>query len=333
VRAVDFDKDGDLDLFVGGRFDPQTYGAPVSSYLLENKGQNKYDIYPAPFLTNIGMVTDAAWADIDQDGWQDLIVLGEWMPIKIFINKEGKFTDETASYGLSGTLGLWSTLKIADINGDGKMDLLAGNVGHNSFYRSGTRVYLNDFDRNGYADQIFCHKLNDNYYPIVDRDELLAQLPSLKSKILYFKDYGPASITDLFEAESLEAAHILDIQHTATTLFLNIGGKFIPQELPAEIQYSNVSAIQVLDVDKDGIMDMLLGGNQYLVKPQFGRQDASLGWLVYGRRTKEGEYGFGAIESLGIEGQIRDFSVLPYKDKFILVTAINNNNVLFHEIP
>ncbi|WP_026809163.1 VCBS repeat-containing protein [Arenibacter latericius] len=333
VQAVDIDNDGDLDLFIGGRFNPQTYGSPVTSYILENLGQNKYALYNAPELENIGMVTDAAWVDINQDGWQDLIVVGEWMPIKIFINEEGKFIDQTASYGLSNTTGMWSTLKIADINGNGKKDILAGNIGQNSFYKPGTRLYLNDFDRNGFAEQIICHKLNDNYYPIVDRDELIAQLPELKNKLLFYKDYAKATMTDIFEKEHLDKAYKLDLQVTASSLFLNNGDHFIQKELPPEIQYSNVSAIAVMDINKDGVMDILLGGNQYLVKPQFGRLDASKGWMVIGQSKEENDFGFGDVKPLGIPGQIRGFQLIPYKEKQLLLTAINNNDLLFHEVP
>ncbi|MCM4166883.1 hypothetical protein DHD08_04210 [Arenibacter sp. H213] len=333
VKAVDFDNDGDMDLFVGGRFNPNVYGTPVSSYILENLGQNKFSLYNAPVLENLGMVTDAAWVDIDQDGWQDLIVLGEWMPIQIFINKKGKFINQTETYGLANSTGMWSTLKITDINGDGKMDILAGNIGHNSFYKPGTRLYLKDFDENGFAEQIICHKLNNNYYPIVDRDELIAQLPELKNKMLFYKDYATATITDLFDKESLMEAYKIDLQITATSLFLNKGKHFKQKELPPEIQYSNVSAIEVMDINKDGVMDVLLGGNQYLVKPQFGRLDASKGWEVLGQNLEKNNYSFGKVKPLGIQGQIRNFKLVPYKGKQLLLTAINNNHLLFHEAP
>ena len=333
VQAVDFDNDGDLDLFVGGRFNPQLYGSPVSSYILENLGDNKYSLYKAPVLENLGMVTDAAWVDINEDGWQDLIVLGEWMPIKIFINEKGNFVDKTEAYGLANTTGMWSSLKVGDINGDGKMDILAGNVGLNSLYKPDTRLYLNDFDQNGFAEQLICYKIDNDYYPIVDRDELIAQLPDLKSKMLFYKDYATATMSDLFDKERLEEAYKLDLQLTTSSLFLNQGTRFIRQELPPETQYSKVSAIEIMDYNKDGVPDILLGGNQYLVKPQFGRLDASKGWLVLGKKSGKQDYHFGKVESLGIPGQIRNFKLAPYKGRQLLITTINNNNLLFHEVP
>ncbi len=333
VQAVDFDNDGDLDLFIGGRFNPQLYGSPVSSYILENLGDNKYSLYKAPVLENLGMVTDAAWVDINEDGWEDLIVLGEWMPIKIFINEKGNFVDKTEAYGLANTTGMWSSLKVGDINGDGKMDILAGNVGLNSLYKPDTRLYLNDFDQNGFAEQLICYKIDNDYYPIVDRDELIAQLPDLKSKMLFYKDYATATMSDLFDKERLEEAFKLDLQLTTSSLFLNQGTRFIRQELPPETQYSKVSAIEIMDYNKDGVPDILLGGNQYLVKPQFGRLDASKGWLVMGRKSGKQDYHFGKVTSLGIPGQIRNFKLAPYKGRQLLITTINNNNLLFHEVP
>ncbi len=333
VQAVDFDNDGDLDLFVGGRFNPQLYGSPVSSYILENLGDNKYSLYKAPVLENLGMVTDAAWVDINEDGWEDLIVLGEWMPIKIFINEKGNFVDKTEAYGLANTTGMWSSLKVGDINGDGKMDIFAGNVGLNSLYKPDTRLYLNDFDQNGFAEQLICYKIDNDYYPIVDRDELIAQLPDLKSKMLFYKDYATATMSDLFDKERLEEAFKLDLQLTTSSLFLNQGTRFIRQELPPETQYSKVSAIEIMDYNKDGVPDILLGGNQYLVKPQFGRLDASKGWLVMGRKSGKQDYHFGKVTSLGIPGQIRNFKLAPYKGRQLLITTINNNNLLFHEVP
>ncbi|PIF01060.1 MAG: hypothetical protein CR994_03185 [Maribacter sp.] len=332
VIATDYDHDGDNDLFVGGRFNPEIYGPPISSYLLKNKGSGGFEIVDQKEFTNMGMVTDAAWSDINADGWEDLVITGEWMPIKIFINREGVLTDETKTYGLDRSDGMWSSLKITDIDNDGDMDIIGGNIGENSFHKPGNRMFIKDFDGNGSAEQIICHKIKDKYFPIVDRDELISQLPSLKTKFLYFKDYATASIEDIFTEEDLENAKVLDINMVATTLFINSDGTFIEHKLPPELQYSNISAIEIVDADQDGIKDLIFGGNQYLVKPQFGRQDASKGWLVLGQLDKEKDYSAKNIESLGIKGQIRNFSLLTNKNKTILITAINNEEIEFHEI-
>ncbi|MCJ7465642.1 MAG: VCBS repeat-containing protein [Maribacter sp.] len=332
VTAADFDKDGDLDLFVGGRYNPELYGEPTSSILLQNNGNNDFSIADQSVMQNLGMVTDASWTDINGDDWPDLVVTGDWMPIKLFINHSGTLKDESESFGLAHSNGMWSALKIADIDGDGDIDFIAGNVGHNSLYKEGMRLYLKDFDGNGFAEQIICYKIDDAYYPIVDRDELIAQIPSLKGKLLYYKDYGTATCSDLFGAENLKDAKILDLNKVGSTLFLNTGNHFEGVELPREIQYSNVDAIEVMDVNKDGVLDIILGGNQYLVKPQFGRMDASNGWLVLGNLSSEQKYGYKSVKDLGINGQIRNFAFLPYQSKLLLLTAINDDDFQIYDI-
>jgi len=333
VASTDYDKDGLVDIFVGGRFDPELYGTPVSSYLFKNNGEAKFEVSNQAVLNNLGMVTDATWADVNNDGWQDLIVVGEWMAIKIFINKNGVLTDETNSYGLSDSQGMWAALKVVDIDADGDIDIIGGNIGGNSFYRPGVRMYIKDFDDNGFAEQIICHKFAGRYHPIVDRDELISQLPGLKNKLLFFKDYASASIEDIFGPEGLKDAYVVDLDRVETTLFLNSNGKFISKELPSEIQYSNVTAVEVFDTDHDGVKDIILGGNQYLAKPQFGRLDASKGWLVKGMLNKNNDYTFKKVKSLGIDGQIRNFAILLYQNKKLLLTAINDEEIQFHEIP
>jgi hypothetical protein len=332
VATTDFDNDGDLDLFVGGRFDPELYGTAVSSYILVNKGENRFEIADQKELIDLGMVTDATWSDINGDGWEDLIVLGEWMPIKIFINKQGILFDETASFDLNNSNGMWSSLIVSDLDNDGDMDILGGNIGKNTYYKSGLRMYIKDFDGNGFAEQIICHNINGKYYPIVDRDELISQLPGLKNKFLYFKDYATATIEDLFTKDELLDAMVLEVDMVETTLFINKNGKFTKHHLPSEVQYSNISAIEILDADNDGVKDFVLGGNQYLIKPQFGRQDASKGWLVLGQLDQAQKYSTKNVKSLGIKGQIRNFALLPYKHKTILLTAINNEEIIFREI-
>ncbi len=332
VAANDFDKDGDLDLFIGGRFNPELYGLKVSSLILKNNGENNFEILDQVELENIGMVSDAAWGDINADGWDDLIIAGEWMPIRVFINNNGALTEETSEYGFDNYSGMWTSIKITDIDNDGDQDIIGGNIGKNSFYKPGTRMYIKDFDRNGFAEQIICHNINGSYFPIVDRDELISQLPKLKTKFLYFKDYANATINDIFTEKDLKGAQISDINVVESSLFINSGGTFTKYALPPEAQYSNVSAIEIIDADQNGIKDILLGGNQFFVKPQFGRQDASKGWLVLGQLNNEKKYVPIKIESLGIQGEIRNFKILPYNNKTLLLTAMSNDEVRFHEI-
>ncbi|MGB0879278.1 MAG: VCBS repeat-containing protein [Polaribacter sp.] len=326
VSIYDFDQDGDNDIFVGERFKVTTYGIPANGYLLENKGNNTYKISDQTALESLGLITDSAWEDINNDRTKDLIVSGEWMPITIFINKNGKLINKTKEFGFANSSGFWKTFKMVDIDADGDVDIIAGNKGENTFFKAPMRMYISDFDSNGTIEQIICYKKNNNYYPIVDRDELVAQIANLKQKLLYYKDYANATISSIFSKEQLKNAIIKDIHTVQTTAFINNGNTFTANKLPNEIQYSNVAAIETLDLNNDGNIDILFGGNQYLVKPQFGRQDASQGWLLYGNNDKNI---FGKVVSLQIKGQIRDFKFSKINQKKYILTAINNDSLKF----
>lgn len=327
VNVYDYDQDGDEDVFIGERFEVETYGIPTSGYILKNNGDNTFEISTPQALQGIGLITDAAWEDFNNDGIKDLIVVGEWMPISIFINKKGELINKTSDFGLENTSGYWKSLKLADVNNDGAIDIIAGNKGTNTFFKPYARMYISDFDNNGTKEQIICYKKGDNYYPILDRDELITQLPGLKQKLLYYKDYANADMATIFTEEQLKRTTIVDVNTVETTLFLYKNSIFKPQKLPSEIQYSNVDAIDVLDVNNDGSLDIFFGGNQFLVKPQFGRQDASNGWLVLGDKTLT----FSVI-SLQINGQIRDLKAIIIDNKQYLLAAINNNKLKFYEV-
>lgn len=324
VSVYDFDQDGDNDIFVGERFKVSTYGIPVNGYLLENKGNNKYEISNQSALENLGLITDSAWEDVNNDGVKDLIVSGEWMPISIFINNNGKLVNKTKEFGLANTSGFWKTFTTVDIDADGDLDIIAGNKGENTFFKAPIRMYVSDFDDNGTIEQLICYKKNNSYYPIVDRDELVAQIASLKQKLLYYKEYAKATMSSIFSKEQLEKATIRDIEMTQSVIFINKKNRFTAKKLLNEIQYSNVAAIETLDINNDGNLDILFGGNQYLVKPQFGRQDASQGWLLYGNKNKNS---FGKALSLQIKGQIRDFNISKTNGKTHILTAINNDSL------
>ncbi|MFC4722461.1 VCBS repeat-containing protein [Geojedonia litorea] len=328
VSIYDFDQDGDNDIFIGERFKVETYGIPTSGYILENKGNNIFEFSDQESLKSIGLITDSAWEDFNNDGIKDLIVVGEWMPISIFINQNGILENKTKSFGLEQTSGFWKTFELADVDGDGDLDIVAGNKGENTFFKDGTRAYVSDFDNNGTIEQIICHKIDGKYYPIADRDELVAQIASLKQKLLFYKDYENATIDAIFNKEQLAKAIVLDVNTVKTSLFINNGNAFSIQVLPHEIQYSNVEAIIVSDINLDGNTDIIFGGNQYLVKPQFGRQDASRGWLVYG--DNQGQ--FKKVIRLNIKGQIRDFSMPKINAKRFLLTTLNNDSLKFYEV-
>tara|TARA_R110000796_G_scaffold250788_4_gene380717 strand:- start:80070 stop:83336 length:3267 start_codon:yes stop_codon:yes gene_type:complete len=331
VTPIDYDLDGDLDLFVGERYNPEVYGIPGSGFVLTNDGNNKFSLTYQKDLENIGMITKAEWVDLNGDKFPDLVISGEWMPISILINKNGTLINQTASYNLDKSIGLWTALKLDDIDDDGDIDIIAGNIGENSFYKKGTTLFINDFDNNGRMEQIICQKINGKYYPILDKDELISQMPLLKRKLLYYKDYANADMTIIFSPEILENSLKFEMDIASSTIFINNGSSFSPLKLPSEVQYSTVYAIDIFDANNDGTKDIFFGGNQNLIKPQFGKLDASKGWLLFGEKTQS-DYKFKKIEPLNIPGQIRAFKIITQNNKSILTTSINNNFLSFYEI-
>ena len=326
VASADFDLDGDIDLFVGERFKTNLYGLPGSGYLLENNGNGQFSLVENNKLSDIGMITDASWTDINNDDSPDLVLLGEWMSVKIFTNTDGVLEDETEKYNLSNTSGLWTSIHLEDIDKDGDQDIIAGNIGHNNFYEPNMRMYINDFDKNGFKEQIICKQIEGKYYPIADKDELISQIPMLKKDFLYYQDYADAEITTIFDSDAIKASAIYDLQMLESTVFLYEGGKFKPVALPNEIQYAPVYSITSEDVNNDGLTDLFFGGNQYLVKPQFGRYDASNGWAIFGPFSEE----LKSVISLNIKGQIRDLKWIDYKNEKILIAIKNNEKTSFH---
>lgn len=330
VKAADFDNDGDLDLFVGEGFKTNVFGEPCSGYILENDGLGNFNSLKNKSLEDIGLISDASWSDLNGDGWQDLIISGEWMPIKIFINQNKKLVDKTNSYGLSESSGLWSSMLVQDIDNDGDVDLIAGNIGLNNFFEPNMRMYIADFDGNGFKEQIICKKKGDNFYPIIDKDELISQIPSLKKRLLYYKDYAKANMKSIFSQKALKKSYFVDLKMLNSTVFLNENDKFTPQNLPKGIQYAPVYAITSTDINKDGYIDLFFGGNQYLVKPQFGSYDASMGWALLGPLDSELENS--EVLPMNINGQIRSLKWINYKNKKILIALINDEKIKFYTI-
>jgi len=218
LTAADFDNDGDTDLFVGERYQVETYGKDGQGFILRNDGAGNFTEEAPEVFSNIGMLTEAKHFDLNKDGLEDIIVVGEWMSPKVFINVQGAFNEAKESYGLLKDTGLWASLEIADLNADGHQDLVIGNIGENSFYKKGMKMFVKDFDENGTAEQIMTYHENGADYPILDRDELFKQIPSLKKKYLYYKDYANANMTDLFGADVYQTALIKEL-HVLSSAF------------------------------------------------------------------------------------------------------------------
>ena len=332
VSALDYNQDGYMDLFVGERFGVQLYGLKGNGHLFINQGKNRFIEKEQAELKSLGMITDSKIADFNNDGWQDLVVVGDWMPVSIYLNQEGKtLKKSTQEYGLSATNGLWNTVEVTDINADGILDIIAGNLGTNTFFEPDMQMFINDFDGNGSYEQIICKQQNGRYYPIVDKDEMIAQLPQLKKKMVYYKEYGTASMADLFSAESLENSWKYQLNTTETSLFLGKEqGGFEKIQLPEEIQYSTTYAIHLQKV-KEKRGRLFFGGNQYLVKPQFGRYDASKGWeLAF--TTNNNQIIWEAPKSMNIRGQIRAIRPLKTLQNNILLVGLNNAQLYEYEI-
>jgi len=340
VVAADYDNDDDMDLFVGGRLVTFLYGVPANGYILNNDGKGNFTEISkqvAPGLTGLGMITDAAWTDIDGDADTDLVIVGEYMPIKIFIQEGGKFVDKTADAGLDKSNGWWNRIKPSDLDNDGDIDFVVGNHGLNSRFRASVDhpvcMYINDFDQNGTVEQIICTYTSDKSYPMVLRHDLISQIPSLKKKYLKYESYQGQTISDIFTPEQLKNAKKLDANEFATSLLVNDGkGKFVLKHLPPEAQLSPMYGIEIKDIDGDGNQDILLGGNLYRTKPEVGRYDASFGTYLKGD-GKTNFISIGSKESgFKIDGEVRDFiSIKTSKGDLILASRNNNSVVVLKE--
>ena len=324
IAVGDVNQDGYLDLIIGERFDLKTYGKKASMHLFINQGKGKFSKKLIPEFDQIGMITDLEITDINRDGWPDLVSSGEWMPLSIWINSNGGFLNKTNEYGLSQTNGLWNTLLVKDLNGDQIPDIIGGNLGTNSFFKPGMKLFLNDFDQNGTEEQIICQLINQKYYPIVDKDELISQLPNLKKKIVKYENYANASVEDLFSTTQLEEGQISELNTLKSAVFLSTAEGYISHELPSEIQYAPVYAIAQIDkgIPSKGVL--FFGGNQFLVKPQFGRYDASKGWVV-DYSINQNKIVFESPKILGVSGQIRQLKIVNSQSRKQLLIGINDN--------
>jgi len=339
VEPCDFDSDGDIDLFVGGRLVPFAYGLPASGYLLENDGKGKFrdvTVVRAPGLAETGMITDMCWADIDSDGDYDMTIVGDWMPVKIFINEKSAFSDISARAGLAKTSGWWHTIVAKDLNGDGLTDFIAGNHGLNSFLKASEArpvvMYVNDFDLNGSVEQMICTWFGDSLYPYVLRDDLLKQLPSLSAKYPKYSDYAGQTAPDIFGEDILNRSVKLEAVLLQSCVLMNGGNcTFSVSPLPAEAQFTPLYAVVAGDFNNDGICDILTGGNQYRSKPFSGINGAGYGLLMTGTEEGKWEAVSPAVSGISVRGEVRDIKMITIEGRKVVAFIRNNDSIVLLE--
>lgn len=335
----DLNGDGQPDIFIGGRVAKQFPLSP-RSYLLKNNHGHFTDVTAAvcPALSRAGMVTAAKWVDFDKDGRPDLVLAGEWMPIRFFKNNDGHLTEFTASTGLGDMQGQWRSLALADVDSDGDLDLIAGNLGLNCEYAAAPStpmdLFAADLDGNGSIDPVFCYYIKNedgsrSSYPAVSRKKLAEQVPFIKKKFLYTQDYTHARFSDIYTKRPGDSLLHLSCTETRSGWLENKGkGKFVFHPLPAEAQFAPVNAILCWDFDLDGKVDLLLAGNEYQAEVTRGRYDASYGCFLKGDGRGGFSYSSGAVNGLILQGDIKSMALLPAaKGGSLLLAAANNDSL------
>ncbi|UBM59345.1 VCBS repeat-containing protein [Marinilongibacter aquaticus] len=288
VKAADYDKDGDVDLFVGSRVVPGMYPLTPTSFLLVNNGNAFQMETPtrAPDLEKVGMVTDAVWEDLDEDGDLDLIVTGEWMGIYVFENQNNKLVLSSKTDNLSQTKGWWNSVLVADVDGDGDKDIVAGNLGLNSKYKASPEkpfhVFANDYDYNGIVDVVLATYYGEKLVPVRNRVSLIQQIPVLGKQNPSFKEYAHKNLHELF-GEDLDKATHLEAYEFRSGIFLNDGEEhFTFEPFENALQIAPINTILFDDFDKDGIKDLLMAGNNFLTETETTRNDAGRGFFLKG---------------------------------------------------
>jgi hypothetical protein len=338
------DGDGDMDIFAGGRVSLGIFPQPPRSYILRNDHGKFTDVTDAicPALRNPGLINAAIWADIDNDHKPDLILAGDWMPIRIFKNNGGAMTEMTGPNGLGALPGFWRSLALADINHDGHPDIIAGNLGLNqSFHISAeqpAQLIAKDFDGNGIVEPVFCYYIKDNQgkyqlSPGISRDLWAKQMPVIKKTFDKNELYAKARMDLVFSKEMMDGINVLDCKEVRSGWFENDGkGSFSFHPFPRMAQVAPVNAIVCTDIDGDGNADLILAGNEYQAAVTTGRYDASYGLLL----TGDGKGGFKMISPVSsgliLDGDVRDLKLIKAGGRRFLVAAVNDEKMRVFQI-
>jgi len=339
VCSADFNKDGYPDIFAGGRIIPGKYPESPKSYLLLNDGQGKFLNATENFLpelSSIGMVTDATCSDINGDGFEDLIIVGECLPIQVFINQSGNgFKNETSRWLRDSPHGLWSSLAKGDFDNDGDMDLIVGNYGLNSQLRASKAepmtLYYGDFDDNGSVDPLMVRYVQGEPFPFASRDELLDQMYGMRSKFTDYASYSNAKIEDILSKSQLKSAQTLTVNELKTMYLENTGSGFKIHELPVEAQFAPVYSIGVTDFDDDGNLDFILGGNQTYTRLRIGVMDANYGQVFLGDGRGQFSYLPQQKSGLSIKGDVKSILSLDLNNSKYLLFGLNNQGIVAYQ--
>ncbi len=326
VASADVDQDGDLDLFIGGAVLPYNYPLSSPSHLLLNNGDGTFKKDSNQVFNFAGIVSSVKWINLNGDAYPDLVVAGEWMPIQFYENQKGKLTKvEASTFQASG---LWNTIHAADFDQDNDLDLVVGNFGYNSQWSASPseplQLYYGDFDANRSVDPILCYYVGGQSYPFVSREDLTNQMPPVKRNFNYFKDYANAQITDVLSPEQLAAANKLSVENLETIYLENEGGKFVKKSLPLEAMIAPVHAIESMDVNGDGHLDIILAGNISQARVKLGKLDGNHGLILLG----DGQGHFtklpDAESGILVKGDVRNIFKLKQED-WLLGFGVNND--------
>jgi len=339
VAAADFDRDGDLDLFVCGRVSLENYPLPPRSFLLRNDSKGSQIRFTdvtgalAPELERPGLLASALWTDFNNDGWPDLIIAGEWMPVMFFVNVQGKLRNITGSTGLDKYTGWWNSIAAGDFDRDGDMDYAVGNLGLNTQYKVSPaepmRIMARDFDLNGTIDPVCSYYVQGKSYPIYHRNVLLSQIPSLRNRYNTYEAYARATLDDIFPEDTRKGAYIKECTWFASSWIENLGnGAFRMHSLPEEAQLSPVFGMLAGDYNNDGNCDLILTGNSYSSNVYTGQYDASIGLFLSG----DGKGGFkpvlGRESGFFVDGDAKSLAEISLKDGNSFILAARNSDTL-----